>query len=223
MEIKTWLKKDWPKELKEIPHPPRRMRIRGDIPDNKLKKLCVVGPRRHSNYAENVCRRLISGLEGYPISIVSGLAYGIDSLAHRVALEHNLHCIAVPGSGLEDDVIYPEAHLPLAHKILEKGGCLISEYKDDFHTNKRAFPQRNRIMTGLSHATLMIEAAEHSGTMISARLTLDYNKDLLTVPGSIFNSTSEASNRMIREGAIVIRNAEDILEVLGIEPKVIQK
>jgi DNA processing protein len=223
MEIKTWFKKDWPKELREIPHPPKKMRIRGEIPDNNLRRLCVVGPRKHSNYADNVCRKLISDLKGYPISIVSGLAYGIDSLAHRVALDNNIHCIAVPGSGLQDEVIYPQNHLSLAHKILKNNGCLISEYADNFHTNKKAFPQRNRIMTGISHATLMIEAAESSGTMISARLTLDYNKDLMTIPGSIFNLTAQGANRMIKEGAIVVRNSEDILEVLGIKPRVIQE
>ncbi len=223
MEIKTWFKKDWPKELKEIPQPPKKLRIRGPVPSNDLIRLCVVGPRKHSNYAENVCRRLISGLEGYPISIVSGLAYGIDSLAHRVALKHNIHCIAIPGSGLGDDVIYPEIHIPLAKKIIESGGCCCSEYKDDFKTTKWAFPRRNRIMAGLSQATLIIEADEKSGTMITARLTLDYNREVLTVPGSIFNPSATASNRMIKEGANVVRNSEDILEVLGIEKKVITK
>ena len=170
-KIHNWPKKYWPKEILEIPQPPCRLRIRGPMPDPNLFRLCVVGPRKYSQYGETVCRKIVSGLADYPISIISGLAYGIDSIAHKVALENNIPCIAIPGSGLEDSVIYPKPHLGLAHKILENRGCLISEYDDNFTATRWGFPKRNRIMVGLSQATLLVEGREQSGTMISARMT----------------------------------------------------
>ena len=216
-KIKDWPKESWPKELLEVPQPPKKLRIRGGQPNLDFCRLCIVGPRKYSEYAEVVCQNLIAGLSGHPISIVSGLAYGIDSIAHQAALSNRVHCIAVPGSGLADQVIYPRAHLNLAHEILESGGCLISEYPDNFRAINWAFPQRNRIMVGLSKATLIIEAEEKSGTMITARMTTDYNREMLAVPGSILSQNSAGSNSLIKDGAHVIRNSTDLLHILGFE------
>jgi DNA processing protein len=213
--ICTWQKEYWPKELINIPDPPKSLRIRGDLPPPENYRLCVVGPRKYTEYGEAVCRKLIEGLRGYPISIVSGLAFGIDSIAHDTALKNKIHVIALPGSGLSDSVVYPKSQLNFAHEILDSGGCLISEYHDSFEATNWSFPRRNRLMVGLSMATLIIEAAEKSGTMITARLTADYNRDMLTVPGSILSLNSVGANSLIKDGAHVIQSAEDIIDFIG--------
>lgn len=220
-KIVDWNKDSWPQTLLEIPQPPKKLRIRGEFNNQfgsaDFVRLCVVGPRKHSEYAELVCKKIISGLSKYPISIVSGLAYGIDSIAHQTALENNIHAIAIPGSGLADDVLYPQRHLGLAHEILNAGGCLISEFDDDFHATNWTFPQRNRIMVGISEAVLIIETSEKSGTMITARLATDYNKEVMTVPNSIFSENSTGSNKLLRDGAHLILESDDVLEILGFE------
>lgn len=217
--LRNWPKKYWPKEILHIPQPPKKLRIRGEYPNLDFHRLCIVGPRKHTEYGETVCRNLIAGLAGYPISIVSGLAYGIDSIAHSAALENKIHTIALPGSGLSPDAIYPAAHFRLSEDIIESGGCLISEYPDDFRSTNWAFPQRNRLMVGISDATLIIEAEEKSGTMITARMTTDYNHDLLAVPGSVLSSSSVGVNKLIKDGACVIQTSEDILNFFGFDLK----
>jgi DNA processing protein len=216
-EVRNWSRRMWPQTLLEIPQPPNRLRIRGNFGrKNDRKRICVVGSRKYSKYGEMVCHKLISGLKGYNISIVSGLAFGIDSIAHSVALENGLHTIAIPGSGIDDSSIYPKKHLDLAKNILDSKGCLISEFADSFKATNWSFPQRNRLLVGISDVTLIIQGKEKSGTMITARMSIDYNHDLLTVPSSIFHTHSEGSNRLIKEGAYVIRNSEDILDHLGL-------
>jgi DNA processing protein len=223
-ESRDWPKSHWPQGLLEIPQPPATLRIRGyDFtgdanlfgPDRKI--LCVVGPRKYSEYGERACKEIISGLAGYPISIVSGLAFGIDSIAHESALENDMHTICIPGSGLSDNVIYPKSHFNLAMKILESGGCLISEFDDDFEATNWGFPQRNRLMVGISDAVLLLEASNKSGTMITARMATDYNRDLAIVPGSIFSGTSAGANKLLKDGATPVTCAEDVLNLLGIE------
>ncbi|HRY31308.1 MAG TPA: DNA-processing protein DprA [Candidatus Paceibacterota bacterium] len=213
---RAWPRKSWPEELVNIPDPPKRLRIRGAMPPDFFR-LCVVGPRKYTSYGELVCKKLISGLKGYPISIISGLAHGIDSIAHETALENHLHVIALPGSGLSDKAIYPRTRLNFAHKILESGGCLISEYDDEFLATNWSFPRRNRLMVGLAKATLIIEAREKSGTMITAKLTADYNRDMLTVPGSILSENSIGANSLIKDGAQVIQSVTDIIDFLGLK------
>jgi len=148
---------------------------------------------------------------------VSGLALGIDALAHRAALAAGLHTIVVPGSGILDSVIHPRSHLSLARQILEAGGGLLSEFEPDFHATPWSFPQRNRIMAGMSHATLVIEARAKSGTLITSRLATDYNRDVLTVPGSIFSKHTEGPHMLLRLGATPLRHGDDLLEALGFE------
>jgi DNA processing protein len=160
---------------------------------------------------------LIEGLRKYPITIVSGLALGIDALAHETALRANLFTLAVPGSGLNDAVLYPRKNYGLAQKILESGGGMLSEYEPDFRATQWSFPQRNRIMVGLSHAVLLIEASEQSGTLITARLTAEYNRDLLVVPGNIFSENSKGAHQFLKLGAAPVTTPEDILEALHID------
>ena len=211
--------KEFPPLLKEIADPPTKLYLRGKFPDHKNKFLAVVGARRFSAYGKEVCEKLIAGLAGFPIVIVSGLALGIDSIAHKAALQNRLITVAVPGSGLNDDVLYPPSHKNLAKEIIEKGGALLSEFEPGFISAPFAFPQRNRIMAGLSNAVLIIEAEQKSGTMITAKLATEYNRDVLTVPGSIFSKNSEGPHLLLRLGATPIRHSSDILEALGFETK----
>ncbi len=204
--------------LREIPDPPARLYVRGMLPPDGTKLLCVVGSRKHTAYGKDVCEHLIAGLSGTPVAIVSGLALGIDAIAHRAALAAGLPTVAFPGSGLDWDALYPATNRELARRIVREGGALVSEFEPDFHATPYAFPQRNRLMAGYAHATLVIEAAERSGTLITARLAVDYNRDVLTVPGSIFSDASRGANQLIRLGATPVRSSADILDTLGIAP-----
>lgn len=204
-----------PERLMEIPEPPEKLFIRGEMPKSDAKFLCVVGSRKYTDYGKEVCQKLIAGLRGYNIVIVSGLALGIDGIAHRSALDAGLATIAIPGSGLHPSVLYPSSHRQLSEKIIESGGALISEFEPMFRATPYSFPQRNRIMAGISHATLIIEAEIKSGTLITSRLATDYNRDVMAVPGSIFSKTSEGPNMLIRLGATPVSSSAHILEVLG--------
>lgn len=201
-----------PKLLQEIPDKPKKLYMIGEFPDQEKNIfLTVIGSRKYTQYGKSVCEKLISGLAGYPIVIVSGLALGIDGIAHRAALENNLITIAIPGSGLDQSVLYPASHKNLAKDILNAGGCLISELEPMTKAAPWTFPQRNRIMAGMSHAVLVIEAENKSGTRITARLATDYNREVFSVPGSIFSTASKGCNELIREGATPITSAGDIL------------
>ncbi|MEK7143237.1 MAG: DNA-processing protein DprA [Patescibacteria group bacterium] len=201
--------------LLEIPEPPEKLYYRGALPDDDTVLLAVVGSRKYSHYGKEACEQVVKGLRGYDITIVSGLALGIDSIAHRSALDAGLKTIAVPGSGLDDDALYPREHLQLAREIVEKGGALVSEYEPDFKATTWSFPRRNRIMAGLSKAVLVVEAERPSGTLITARLALDYGRDVFAVPGSIFSETSRGAHFLIRQGATPITSSLDILTELG--------
>jgi DNA processing protein len=207
----------FPKPLLEIPQPPKTLYIRGKLPDPNMTYLAVVGSRKYTSYGKDICEKLIRGLKDYPIIIVSGLAMGIDSIAHKTALEIGLTTISFPGSGLDNSVLYPRSNIRLAQDIVDAGGCLISEFEPKFISMLYSFPQRNRLMAGISKAVLIIEAEEKSGTLITARMALDYNRDVLAVPGSAFSSNSNGTNKLIKQGATPVTNSEDILEALGFE------
>ncbi len=217
MHIRDLQKEDFPSLLNEINDPPKKLRIIGSIPVTQ-KYLAVVGSRKYSEYGKIVCEKLIEGLRGYPITIVSGLALGMDSIAHRSALKTGLKTIAIPGSGLSSKVLYPATHRSLANEIVENGGCLLSEFEDEHEARPYDFPQRNRIVAGMCHATLIIEAELKSGTLITSKLATDYNRDVLTVPHSIFSKTSEGPHMLLRLGATPITSSEDIVNALGLKP-----
>jgi DNA processing protein len=204
-----------PKPLLEIPQPPKILYIRGKLPSKDLIYLAVVGSRKYTSYGKDICEKLIRGLKGYPIVIVSGLAMGIDSIAHRTALNSGLTTISFPGSGLDNKVLYPRTNIKLAQEIIDSGGCLISEFEPSFVSQLYSFPQRNRLMAGISKAVLIIEAEEKSGTLITARMALDYNRDVLAVPGSALSSNSNGTNWLIKQGATPITSSEDVLIALG--------
>jgi len=207
---------EFPAGLREIPQPPTTLNFRGALPSPDIKLLSIVGSRKYTTYGKQVIDDLVAGLANYRVGIVSGLALGIDSLAHEAALKHGLYTLAIPGGGIDDSVIYPATHRPLAHRILEAGGCLLSEYDPTFQATKWSFPQRNRLVAGISQATLLVEAAELSGTLITARLATDYNRELLVVPGSIFSKNSVGVHQFLKLGATPVTTAKDILEALNI-------
>ncbi len=208
---------EFPKGLLEIPQPPKSLNYRGQLPPADMKLIAVIGSRHYTNYGKQVVEHLLGSLKGHNIGVVSGLALGIDSLAHEAALANSLYTLAIPGGGLSDKRIYPARHKPLARKILENGGGLLSEYEPDFSATTWSFPQRNRLVCGISHAVLVIEAAEKSGSLITARMAADYNRDLLVVPGNIFSDNSKGVHQFLKLGATPVTSAEDILEALNIE------
>jgi DNA processing protein len=203
--------------LHEIPQPPKQLWYQGVLPPKDLELIAVVGSRKYTTYGKQIIEHLISGLAGYPVGIVSGLALGVDALAHEAALANKLYTLAVPGSGLDESVLYPASHKKLARNILESGGGLLSELSPKTTAAPWTFPQRNRIMAGLCKATLLIEAGEKSGTLITARMAVDYNRELLAVPGSIFSKNSVGTHQFLKLGATMVTEASDILAVLNID------
>lgn len=216
MEMIELRKEYFPPQLLEIPAPPAKLWAQGSWPPEGTKLLAVVGSRALTRYGREACDYLIQGLAGYQIAILSGLALGADTAAHRAALENGLHTIAVPGSGLSREVLYPRANAGLAREILAAGGLLLSEQEPGHKARPGDFPSRNRIMVGLAHAVLVIEAAERSGTLITARLASDYNRDLLCVPHRIGDPHAAASRIFLRAGAGLVMEPAHILEALGI-------
>jgi DNA processing protein len=188
-----------------------------------MRLLAVVGSRACTTYGRNACEYLLKGLAGYPVVIVSGLALGMDAWAHEMALAHGLRTVAVPGSGLDDSAIAPQSNKKLADRILASGGALLSELEPTEKAAYWTFPRRNRIMAGMSDAVLVIEAGEKSGTLITAKLTVDYNRDLLVVPNSIFAENSKGALQFLKLGATPVTEPEDILKVLGIQTKTSEK
>lgn len=209
----------FPPLLLEIPDPPKKLYVRGTLPSYEKLWLAVVGSRAATSYGRQAVHHLIEGLRGYPVVIVSGLAYGIDAEAHKSALEAGLSTVAVPGSGLDWSVMYPRANVNLAREIMKADGAHLSEFEPNMKAADYTFPQRNRIMVGLSKAVLVIEAKERSGSLITARLAAEYNRELLVVPGSIFSAESRGTHQFLKLGATPATESEDILRALGIETK----
>lgn len=221
MQIRKLQKSKFPKSLLEIPQPPKELYVLGNIEEyldnEELMYLCVVGSRKYTNYGKDICEKIISGLKGYPIVIVSGFAMGMDTIAHKTAIKNNLRTVVFPGSGLSKKSIYPKINAGLMDEILNAGGCFISEWEPDFKAERWTFAMRNRLMAGISKAVLIIEAEEKSGTLITARLAIEYNKDLFAVPGSVFSASSKGTNKLLRFGAVPITCAEDVLQELGFD------
>ena len=210
---------DFPPLLRQIPDAPKRLYIRGELPDADYQYLCVVGSRATSLYGRRTTQQLIHGLAGYKVCIVSGLALGTDAEAHKAALDAGLPTVAVLPSSCDDRSIYPSSNRALARRILERNGALISETEGPYRPQLYDFPKRNRIGAGLCRATLIVEAGEKSGTLITARLALDYNREVLAVPHELGRENGKGTNRLIREGATLVRNSDDILQALDIKPR----
>lgn len=214
-QLKT---KDFPELLREIPDKPEVLYVRGSLPAKDLRWLCVVGSRACSVYGRRWTHKLIAGLAKHPVAIISGMALGIDSEAHKAALDVGLPTVAVLPSSCDDASLYPSTNKPLARRILASGGALVSEERGPHKAAVYNFPQRNRIMAWMSHSTLIIEAGEKSGTLITARLALDYNREVLAIPHELGRENGTGVNRLLREGAILVRDSSDILQTLGLAP-----
>ncbi len=211
-------KENFPPKLQEIPDAPTHIYCEGELPDpNTHIYLAVVGSRKYTDYGKRACEDIIRGLAGHPFVIVSGLALGLDTIVHKTALEVGLPTIAVPGSGLAPNVVYPKSNFGLARSIVESGGVLLSEFEPEFEATMWSFPKRNRVVAGLCDAVLLIEATEKSGALITAKLALGYNRDVLAVPGSIFVEQSKGTNKLISRGAYAICDSNDIIEHFNLE------
>jgi DNA processing protein len=217
--INTLKKTDFPPLLHEIPDAPKQLYIRGALPPKNYMYLCIVGSRRTTHYGSRVLHQLVEGLAEYPVAIVSGLAWGTDANAHKAALDVGLPTVAILPSGLDDTVMYPRMNRPLAAQILKRGGALISENPHHFKAMLHSFAQRNRIVAGMSTCTLIIEAGAQSGTLITARLALDYNREVLVVPHELGHVTGIGCNELLHQGATLVRSATDIAEALGFKPE----
>jgi len=205
-----------PARIRNIAQPPNQLFIRGEDVNVLLNLPCVtiVGSRKVSAYGKAVTIALAEGLARAGVVIISGLAFGVDSIAHQAALEAGGKCIAVLPTSLQH--IYPASHRSLAQRIAEQGGALVSEYEAAEPTYPSHFIARNRLVSAMGDAVLITEAAERSGTLSTARFALEQGKDVLVVPGNITSPTSAGTNNLLKAGATPITCVEDILHVLGL-------
>ncbi|NWF77352.1 MAG: DNA-protecting protein DprA [Chloroflexi bacterium] len=203
----------YPSRLKEIYDYPPMFYVRGDLPAQDEPCLAVVGTRRPTIYGRQVTEEIVADLARSGITIVSGLARGIDSVAHRAALDAGGKTVAVFASGL--DIVYPGENARLAQDIMEHG-ALVSEYPLGVKPKAENFPLRNRIMSGLSLGVLVVEAGERSGALITAHQAVEQNREVFAIPGSILSPASQGTNRLIQEGAKLVRNYTDILQELNL-------
>jgi DNA processing protein len=208
----------YPPLLREISQPPARLYVRGNL-ELLLhpRLLAVVGSRKASPYGKWCVTKLLPEAIAAGIPIVSGLAFGIDALAHRVCLKAQQPTVAVLGSGIDDLSIYPKSHISLAHQILTQGGTIVSEYPPGTAGYKGHFPERNRIIAGLCQATIIIQAASRSGSLITARLALEANREVGAVPGAVSDPLSVGTNQLIKDGATPIISPADVAALYGIE------
>ncbi len=211
----------YPNLLKNIYDPPDRLFFRGNKKIIKYHNLLtIVGSRQTTDYHQSVLKHIIADLQDSSLVIVSGLATGIDGLAHRYALEYNLPTIAVLGSSLDEAKIYPKENLSLANTIIARGGLLLSEQSPETQTQLWHFPRRNRILAGISRATLVISGAKKSGTLITAQVALDEGREIFALPGNINSTLSYGPNSLIAGGAQLLNSARDILEFYGIKSNI---
>lgn len=213
IRLVSWDDPDYPSYLKQITSPPPLLFLKGEFMPEDEWAVAIVGTRRATTYGRECALRLSRDLSEAGITIVSGLARGIDGVAHRAALEAGGRTIAVMGNGL--DSVYPPEHRELAQEIV-KQGMLVSEHAPGVRPEARNFPARNRIISGLSLAVVVVEGRWSSGAVITAKLALEQGRDVFAVPGSILSHSSEGPNRLLKEGATPALNANDILEALNL-------
>jgi len=211
--------KNYPLLLKKIKDAPRIIFYRGKILP-KENCLAVVGTRLCSAYGKNAAFEIASALSQAGLTIVSGLAPGIDTASHKATIEQKGRTIAVLGTGLDEESIYPRDNIKLAEKIIEAGGCLLSEYPPGTRGNKFTFPQRNRIISGLALGTLVIEAKQKSGALITADYAKKQKRPVFALPGPIHSPNSRGCHYLIKKGAKLIENAQDILKELNLNLKI---
>lgn len=213
VRLLTWESAEYPAYLRELPGAPPLLYVRGALQERDQWAVAVVGTRRLTAYGRQVTHELVTGLVRHNITIVSGLARGIDAIAHKTAVDLNGRTIAVLGSGV--DSIYPAEHRQLAQTIAAGHGAVVSEYPLGTQPEAKNFPPRNRIISGLSLGVLIVEAGERSGALITANFAAEQNRDVFAVPGNITSPASKGPNLLIQQGARVVTRVEDILEELN--------
>jgi DNA processing protein len=211
---------DYPRVLREIAHAPPLLYVRGALTTADEWAVAVVGTRSPTTYGKEAARHIVGELARRGITIISGLAVGIDAIAHSAALEANGRTIGVLGCGV--DTIYPERNHALAQQMVQQG-ALVSDYPLGTRPLAANFPPRNRIISGLSLGTLIVEAGERSGASITVEFALDQGRDVFAVPGSIFSQKSKGTHRLIRNGAGLVSCADDILEALDLRMAQVQQ
>lgn len=214
IHLLTWQSENYPAYLREIPNPPPLLYVRGDLKESDQWAVAVVGTRRLTAYGRQITRELVSGLVRNHITVVSGLARGIDAEAHRTAVDMGGRTLAVLGSGL--DSIYPAEHRQLAQKIAAGHGAILSDYALGVQPEAKNFPPRNRIISGLSLGVIVVEAGERSGALITTKFALEQDREIFAVPGNINSPVSKGPNRLIQRGAKLVMTVEDVLEELNL-------
>lgn len=199
----------YPEKLRELKNPPSRLYTCGNIKLLNKKGISIVGSRSNTQYGEKMCIEFTKNLTEYNLIIISGLAIGIDSIAHKTCLKYSGKTIAVLPCGLNN--IYPKQNIELAKKIIKDGGLLITEYDDNIEADSKKFLERNRIVAGLGMGTLVVEGGYRSGTSVTAKITQELNKPVFCIPSSIENKKGFITNKLIKSGANLVTNVEDIL------------
>lgn len=215
VSILTWCDPAYPALLREIAASPPVLYLKGRLSEADQFALAVVGTRSADSYGQQVTERLVTELARGQVTVVSGLALGIDALAHHAALEAGGRTIAVLACGL--DIVYPARNAKLARRIVESGqGALMSEYPLGVQPESGNFPARNRIISGLSQGVLVVEAGERSGALITAEFASKQGREIFAVPGNIFSSRCQGTNRLLHDGAHLVMEVKDILEALNL-------
>jgi len=214
IHVTTWQDEDYPVRLKDIYSPPPVLYVWGEIKPQDRWAAAVVGTRRATAYGKAIAREVSGALAASGVTVISGLARGIDSIAHQAALEAGGRTLAVLGSGL--DLIYPPEHRKLAESIVENG-AILSDYPLGTRPESRNFPPRNRIISGLSMAVIVVEAGVGSGALITADFAVEQGREVFAVPGDIHRRASQGTNRLIRSGAHPLVSPEDVLEALNLD------
>jgi DNA processing protein len=217
LSVVTWRDPAYPPLLRETYDAPALLFYRGQLPSADDQTLAVVGTRTVSPYGRAATVALVRELGRAGLTIVSGLARGVDALAHETTLDVGGRTVAVLGSGLDDASVYPREHVRLARRLVADGGAVLSEYPPGVGPERHHFPERNRIIAGLSLGTLVVEAPETSGALITAKIALDYNREVLAVPGSIFERTAVGTNELLKLGAKLVTTPADVLAALQLE------
>jgi DNA processing protein len=213
VSLVTWASPDYPERLRHVYHPPPVLYLRGELKPTDEWAVAVVGTRRASAYGREAARHIAGELTRAGVTVISGLARGIDSVAHRAALEAGGRTVAVLGNGV--DVVYPAENRRLMQRIVE-GGAVISEYALGTPPDAGNFPPRNRVISGLSLGVVVVEAGERSGALITADYAAEQGREVFAVPGNMFNRNSIGCNRLIQQGAKLVLSVEDVLEELNL-------
>ena len=199
----------YPKILKNIKKAPKKLYINGNLDILNSNCITIVGSRKNTKYGEKWCKKFAQEFIKYNLTIVSGMALGIDKIAHKTAIRNGGKTIAVLPSGLEN--IYPEENLELYNEIILNGGCVISEYEPKINASSKNFLERNRIVSGLSLGTVVIEAAYRSGTSVTAKIAKEQGRDVFCIPGSLDNPKSIGTNNLIKEFAKIVTSPKDVI------------